>query len=441
MSEKIMKKSRTLIAALLGTVMIAALTIWGCGTSSYDSPTTIGTTSALIDASTLKTWIDQGKVNGTGFDRVVILCIGATDAVAPSGYAAGHIPGAIFVSTSEITQNRIEGVAVSSTMVLDGAKMDALVQKYGIDKNTTVVFTTNDGNQPFYATRGYATFRYWGFPKAKLKVLDGFDRAWKTAYGLTTDVPTVTPSTFSVRSNGSNNPGMRASLGEMMSAVVAGSASTAILDTRTSGYAGTPGGITTGVFAPTGDYTVFEGHIKGAQSLSFNSLMRDPANVTPSLSDFRIKEVGDVISLFNGAGMDATKKGYVYCRTGYIASFEFFVLDGLLGWDAVWYDGSWSQWGQMSTVATAKGGTLTPLAASWATDTATFSEAIFYNMDFLPTAKTIEVLPFDPLSAALFGSYSDSAANQIEKEDSAYMTGGAAGGSAAGAPASSGGGC
>ena len=113
MSQKMMKKSKGLIAALLGTMMIAALTIWGCGTSSYDHPaasaTTTKTATALIDAATLQSWITEGKVNAPfgSVDRVVILDVTATPktpvtvpatpayTVADNPYnKVGHIPGA-----------------------------------------------------------------------------------------------------------------------------------------------------------------------------------------------------------------------------------------------------------------------------------------------------------------------------------------------------------
>lgn len=60
-----------------------------------------------------------------------------------------------------------------------------------------------------------------------------------------------------------------------------------------------------------------------------------------------------------------------------IASSAFFVLDGILGWSAENYDGSWSQWGQLSANA-AMGGQL-KTDSPWRTDIPSRSGMIAYN--------------------------------------------------------------
>jgi hypothetical protein len=62
----------------------------------------------------------------------------------------------------------------------------------------------------------------------------------------------------------------------------------------------------------------------------------------------------------------------------------FLILDGMLGWPAKLYDGSWMEWGQMAP--TAKGG---PLAdtSSWRTDTLTAS--LTYSVDAGQTVDPI----------------------------------------------------
>ena len=166
----------------------------------------------------------------------------------------------------------------------------------------------------------------------------------------------------------------------------------AIIDTRSiaaSGpYAG-KSGATLGVFSPnagtpavTADYAVFEGHMKYAKAVVYTSLYnKDNANRFFPADD---GTVASLRSKFAAVGMDAGKTAYVYCRTGYMASSEFFAMDGILGWNAVWYDGSWSQWGQMSTLAT-NGGKL-PAASVWATDVPELSERVVYNF-----GKTVAV--------------------------------------------------
>jgi thiosulfate/3-mercaptopyruvate sulfurtransferase len=380
---------------------------------------TASTPSPLIDAAVLKDWIDDGLVNGAGNTRVVVLDVGSA-----ATYSAGHIPGAQFVNSTDIYQNRQEGPAVDVNMVLDGPHMDALVQKYGIDNNTTIVFTTSS---ILNATRAYWTFRYWGFPKDKLKVLNGFNTAWSTAYGLsTTASPAVTPSSYSVKSNASLRTDLRASLSEMMS-VASGSVSNAvILDSRstsTSGsYAGTPGS-TAGVFSPSGDYVVFEGHMKGAKALDYTTMYD---------STLQFKSPDVLTAMLAAVGIDGTKTTYTHCRTGVIASLSFFVLDAILDWPVEDYDGSWSQWGQLSADS-ANGGMLAA-DSPWRTDIPALSEVVVYNH----ATKAVEELALDgsvcssTLSTTNVITYSSSctpsapdsyatSGNQVEEADAAYM--------------------
>ena len=132
--KKIMKKSKVLIAALLVVGVISSLVIWGCGSSGYDDPaasiTTTKTATALIEPETLKQWMDEGKVNGTGADRVVILDITSPDQYnATNGKTDKHIAGGqLFNSASEIVQTRLEGLAAAGGMVPDGEHMDSNIK-------------------------------------------------------------------------------------------------------------------------------------------------------------------------------------------------------------------------------------------------------------------------------------------------------------------------
>ncbi|MHB8122895.1 MAG: selenite/tellurite reduction operon rhodanese-like protein ExtH [Desulfuromonadaceae bacterium] len=438
MAQQLWSKERVGLTGIFGVVALSLLVMWGCckNDTTLTAPLATRTATALIDAATLKGWVDAGLVNSKNGEKVVILDI----TKSKDFYDRGHIPGAIYVDPAEIVQTRIEGVAASSAMVADGSRMDALIQRSGIDRNTTVVFTASSFDPVYNATRAYATFRYWGFPKERLKVLDGWDHGWKAVYTLTSATPTITPSKYAVALHGKNRvqAGLRVSLGEMIAAVKNYDATKhVIVDTRSitasGAYAGTPG-TSLGVFSPnagtpevTADYTVFEGHMKHAKALVYTSLYN-----MGNANRFFPADDGTATSLksrFAEVGMNATKTAYVYCRTGYIASSEFFVLDGILGWNAVWYDGSWSQWGQMSTLA-ANGGKL-PASAVWATDVPELSELVVYNFGKTVnisdnpatlTLNYIEALPVDPISARLFTMTDDPRANQIENEDAAYKS-------------------
>ncbi|MGE5173892.1 MAG: selenite/tellurite reduction operon rhodanese-like protein ExtH [Betaproteobacteria bacterium] len=278
-----------------------------CSNKSYDTPLTAQTSATLLSPETLKTWIDGGVVNSTGFDRVVIL-----DVTSQATYSAGHIPGAQFVNSGDIYQVRQEGPATDVNMSLDGPHMDALIQKYGIDKNTTIVFTSGGSRSAgtvLSATRAYFTFRYWGFPKEKLKMLDGINFSWAAAYGLTTDVPPApVSSTYSVKNNAALRTDLRASLADMIN-VAEGKVPNAVpIDMRSSAADGSyvgKRGSTTGVFNPGGDYVAFEGHVKGGKALLYTDMF-DSAN------NYRFKSPDVLAAMFNAVGIDGTKYTHAY---------------------------------------------------------------------------------------------------------------------------------
>jgi 3-mercaptopyruvate sulfurtransferase SseA len=248
--------------------------------------------------------------------------------------------------------------------------MDDLVQRYGIDGNTTVVFT---GSSLVNATRAYFTFRYWGFPKSRLKLLDGLNGNWNTTYGWVAGLPPVVArSGYSVKSNPGLRNDLRVSLSEMIDYADGKIPNVLPIDDRSAATAGSYAGIrgsTTGVFNPSGDYTVFEGRIRGAQALAATTLYNGTTNVfNPS---------DQLVASFTSIGLDSTKTAYAYCKVGSQGSIAFFVLDGILGWPAAVYDGSWSQWGQLSGDSSMKG--QLDASSHWRTDIAGRSDLVVYN--------------------------------------------------------------
>ncbi len=296
------------MAAVLLLLFLLPLSMNSCSTKNYDTPLTAQTTPTLLPPEILKGWVDAGIVNSTGFDRVVIL-----DVTSLGTYTAGHIPGAQFVNSGDIYQVRQEGPATDVNMSLDGAHMDAMIQKYGIDKNTTVVFTGGAASPGAGAilqvTRAYWTFRYWGFPKDKLKLLDGINFSWVAAYGLTTAAsPAPAPSSYSVKNNVQLRTDLRASLLDMINVAEGRVANAIPIDMRTAATTGSYAGVrgsTAGVFNPGSDFTVFEGRLKGAKAMDYTTLF-DSAN------HYRFKAPDVLASMFNAVGIDGTKYTHVY---------------------------------------------------------------------------------------------------------------------------------
>ena len=126
---------------------------------------------------------------------------------------------------------------------------------------------------------------------------------------------------------------------------------------------------------------MFEGHMKGAKALDYTTLY--------DATTLQFKSPDAIKTLLATVGIDGTKTTYVHCRTGVIASLPFFILDALLDWPVEDYDGSWSQWGQLS--ANSANGGMLAADSPWRTDIPALSEAVAYNH----AAKPVEELALD----------------------------------------------
>src|SRR6056297_1093016 len=217
------KRSYLRKSVLLLFVATASLLVWGCGGggSSFDEPASssdiantpaVGgaATSVLIEPATLKEWIDDGLVgNETGFgEKVVIIDFRSS--------GDDRIDGACRLGGADLTTLRFEGVGDATPLVATGAMMDEVIQRLGIDENTTLVFTTD--SRAFFATRAYWTFRYWGFPQDRLKLLNGGSNAFAAEYPglMNQDVPAPPRSDYSVKDLPGLNDDLRASIGELI---------------------------------------------------------------------------------------------------------------------------------------------------------------------------------------------------------------------------------
>ncbi len=419
MLERPKKRYTAVTATLFGMLALLALAMWGCGTSGYDNPnagiTTTQTPTALIEAATLKQWVDEGKVNNQDTatrDKVVVL-----EVTTSAAYATSHIPGSLLMNSGgELTMTRLEGVAPISTMILDGNTMDTLIKKSGINGNTTVVFSVSKNGSWMNIARAYFTFRYWGFPKERLKVLNGGDNAWEDA-GNTLDAvaPTVAASTYSVRSNAAMQTDLRYSIGQMiklvddinLGTVTTAATGVSILDVR----GGAP---TTYVAnATVDDFAQYGDAIAGKTT--------------------RFKSIADLTTRLTAMGVTSAKsRTYVYCASGMRAAVPFFVLDGVMGWPVTMYDGSWNQWSAYTTANLPNSAT-----AAWRIDTNTSGTTLPRTTGSSLTGT----LTLDPASSIMYTSITDPRANQILNDDVNYFnagtttttsSGGSSGGSSSG---------
>jgi 3-mercaptopyruvate sulfurtransferase SseA len=394
---------------LVGLALTATLILGGCGTDSYDDPTaqrlTI-TETPLITAETLKIWVDQGLVNSDATENVVIL---ATDTVA--NYTAAHIPGAyLWDSASELTMTRLEGLAEAGSSVATGGMVDQVLQRSGVKKNSTIVitYTGTNLNNP---ARAYFTLRYWGFPKERIKMLNGGNPAWAAAvttntwdaetYGLTAIRPlNQTSNTFSVRENKSLRTDLRYSIGEMIQVIDSNNASiTATSQPKINiiqQTSSTPALAT--AIGRAGTWFVDNGYFRTAEEIKAILLNERDAVLYPGLEAIPLGP-GDFVE-----GLPSI----THCVTGISCTPIYFAVDAILGWDIAVYDGSTNQWNAYKNRASG-----VVANAAWRTDLYGRSNGV--QADY--TGATL----IDPDLNFHFQTVNDPRANQTENEDILYM--------------------
>lgn len=377
MLQKLMSR-RSFLLGVVGVMMSTMLSLWGCGgggTSSYNQPITTTSSPAIIDATTLKRWIDEGKLNAPlgSKDRVVV--------VSPSSVAnwtsKGHIPGAVRWDTSELAMTRVEGLANALNMMPTGAMMDGIIQRLGIDGNTTIVVSLPKNDTLYYQSLIFWDLRYWGFARNRIKILNAGDDAWEVAgFALSTDATDkYTPSTYSVAQNGTLKDVVRYSIGEMIGTIDALITTPALKDTWqmvdvrgfTGSYATTPY-ITNALRMSA--YTQFFSRLNAGDGVTRNYMYPDKATLESRFATMAVKDgVTD-------AYLSATKKTVVMCASSFSASPSFVLFDAVLNMaegNIMMFDGSASQWNIYSTARlTAKYPNATAAQISaWAFDNAT----------------------------------------------------------------------
>jgi 3-mercaptopyruvate sulfurtransferase SseA len=445
MAQTSSSETRRRLALGLAVLTAAALGAWSCGgsagTTSYSSPiTTTKTPGAIVDATTLGNWADEGKVNapfGTA-DRVVIVSV-ATAANFTST-TKKHIPDAVLLDTaSELYLTREEGLGPNGSMILGGPQMDALVKKLGIDGATTVVLTIPRGSsdsEHYNQSVAYWTFRYWGFSRERVKILNGGDDAWDASGRALTDALLVpTASTWSITENKELKDVLHGSVGEVLDLVDSANRDRTILSTwqmlDVRGFATTP--YIANVLRGNGGMQFLTDRVNGEASR--NRLYPDQQTLIARMSS------SAVLDGAAQAYLSPSKKMLVMCGSSVSASPTFVLFDAVLAvpeGSVIMYDGSSSQWNQYSVGKIRAAGASSAQAATWAFDSATPGTSILRAVGALPAAVAGEN-PFVPGNFVY--SPTQVEASQIEAADKAYMakTGGGSGGSGGGG--TTGGGC
>ncbi len=432
-----------LAAALLALVLGGA----GCGdpagTTGYKDPT--GEASAagpIIDAATLAKWADEGRINAPlgRTDRVVLVSV--TTRANFTSATKKHIPDAVLLDyPTELTMTREEGLGPAGTMMLAGPQMDALIQKLGIDGCTTIVLTiprASTDSDTYQLSVAYWTFRYWGFARERVKILNGGDDAWDVAgQPLTDAVVSVTPSTYSVTGNGQLKDAVRASVGETLTLVDQINRDRSVLETwqilDVRGSTVSP--YVANALRGSSGFQFVSDRVNGEAAR--NRLYPDRNTLIARMAALPVKN-GEANAL-----VSPNKKMLVMCGSSTSASPTFVLFDAVLEvpeGDIVMYDGSSSQWNNYSVARIRQAGATAAQAATWAFDSVSPGTSTLRAVGALPAPVAGE-------NAFVPGNYAYSLAqpesNQIEQADKDYMAakGGTSPGTPGGPGGSPGGGC
>lgn len=374
-----MKKYILKPAALIKIMLLAVLAVSFIAACGYDDvnekkakaaaeyyaeDSTAG--SALIEAETLISYIDNGSVTPDG-KKVVILDVTGT---TPKTVVKGAVPAP---QNNYFTENRSDGVATIGNMVASGEKMDASLRELGIDGNTLVVITS-DNLTVNNVHRVFWTFKYWGFSNKYVKVLNGANqyiaKLQNGAYMETPVYRAIVPTTFSVKElPASKMDSYRASFGEVFDGAKNGlfkedgSGSSILIPTmpNTTTISNTEGTV---IARFANNTNAFAGRIRGATQLAL-----DPSNPTDYGNkaklyindDGRYKTAEEIMPLMTRYVAEGEEKAaflpedknrriITHCGSGQSTAPHWFVIREILGYtNAAIYDGSWNEWGNFAT--------------------------------------------------------------------------------------------
>ncbi|PYT08149.1 MAG: hypothetical protein DMF60_05520 [Acidobacteria bacterium] len=243
-------------------------------------------------------------------DALVLLHVGDKDE-----YLAAHIPGAQFVALPDISTPRGQGLALELPPV---DQLKATFERLGVtDKSRVVVYFGKDWVTP--TARVFMTLDYLGLGD-RTSILDGGLPAWRAEKRpVTAELRAPKRGSFTLR------PNPKLVVDAAWISANLNHAGVAIVDARAAKfYTGAEAG-----------QMPRAGHIPGAKSIPFSSVVEDPTN--------KFKSVEVLRGLFNAAGVKQRDTVATYCHIGQQASLLYFVAR-YLGYEAHLYDGSFEDW-------------------------------------------------------------------------------------------------
>ena len=253
-------------------------------------------------------------------DPSVVIAEVNTDLEA--GYRQGHVPGAVGWNLHADVEDKTRRDVPSIR------QFEELLGRSGVSNDTTVVLYGDGNNRS--ATWAFWVMKYYRHEDVRL--MNGGRKRWlDEGRPLSIEVPSPVAKTYKA---GVPDRSLRAQRDYIVSSLR--NRSVRLLDTRTlEEYTGVPDSA-----AATPQPEIYsKGRIPGAIHVPWDEAANEDGTFRP---------IDDLRRMYEEKGITPDAEVIPYCRLGVRASYTWFVLKYLLGYDQVRnYDGSWTEWGNM----------------------------------------------------------------------------------------------
>jgi len=244
--------------------------------------------------------------------------------------AVGHLRNAVKLDWHTDVQDPVR------RDFIDRAGFEALLSRYGISNDTTVIFYGDKNN--WYAAYSYWLFRLYGHTNARL--MNGGRAKWEAeGREYTKETPTFAPTAYTAPEADTTIRAFRRQVEDTLTG-----GNTGLVDVRSNDeYTGK---LTHMINYPQ-EGAQRGGHIPGAQNIPW-AIAANP--------DGTFKSADELRAIYTGKGITPDHPVIAYCRIGERSAHTWFVLTQLLGYPNVRnYDGSWTEWGNLVNAPIAKG--------------------------------------------------------------------------------------